>query len=115
MSVRIRDYTPLAKIEFTRKASLFLRYFAEEVQKIADPVTPKDTGQLRRSVLKQVLGLKGKIEWRKKYAAVQEVGKRGGIKFRNYTTAGTGKNYAKKSIKEAKRREVKLMRRARLI
>jgi hypothetical protein len=115
MSVSIKDYTPTVRGNIQRSANLFLRFFADEVHRIAEPVTPKKHGPLRRSVLKQVLGLKGSIKWLKRYAAVQELGERNGIKFKKYTTAGTGKKYAENSIHEAVRRENKIMRRARLI
>ena len=95
MSVRITDNTPQIKSMFSIKASIFLRRMADQIVKISTPKTPKKTGDLRRGVVKQVLGLKGTIKWGKNYAVHQET-----KKFRNYTTPGTGPNFAVDAVKK---------------
>lgn len=94
MSVQVKDHTNQIKSEFDQKASIFLRIMADEIVNISTPKTPKKTGRLRMDVLRQVLGLHGKIVWDKKYAVQQEV-----KQFKNYTTPGTGPHYAENSVK----------------
>lgn len=95
MSVQITDNTPQIKGMFTVKANLFLRAMAGQIVNISTPKTPKKTGDLRRGIVKQVLGLKGTIKWGKNYAVYQET-----KKFRNYTTPGTGPNFAVNAVKK---------------
>lgn len=95
MSVRIKDYTPQVNQTLLQKANVFLRACTEELVEIAHPKTPKDTGRMRADVLKQVLGLKGKVKWMKKYAVYQEK-----KQFKNYTTPGTGPHFAENAAKE---------------
>ena len=90
MSVQIVDNTPAVKSGLQQKASIFLRSMADEMVYISTPKTPKKTGRLRMDILKQVLGLKGKVVWGKNYAAILEE-----KQFKNYTTAGTNKDFAK--------------------
>lgn len=94
--MKISDYTPKVQSDISQRGSLFLRFMTDEVLKISTPVTPKDKGNLRRDVLKQVLGLSGKIAWQKNYAAFQE-----DRQYRNYTTPGTGPHFAEDSVKKA--------------
>ena len=110
MSVRITDNTHQVEGLLTLKASIFLRSMADEIVKIATPNTPKDTGDMRRSIVKQVLGLKGAIKWGKNYAIYQEK-----IQFKNYTTPGTGPNFALNSAKKGITRTGSVARRAGLI
>lgn len=95
MSYKIVDYTNKIIGDTEQKSSIFLRNIAEEIVKVAKPNTPKDTGRLRSDVIKQVLGLKGKIIWSKNYAIYQET-----KQYRNYTTGGTGPHFAKNAVKE---------------
>lgn len=95
MAFRFVDNTAQVKQQIHRKGSLMLRRMLDGVEKAADPQTPKDTGDLRMNKLKQVLGLKAVIQWRQKYAAIQET-----KQFQNYTTAGTGPHYASKAVKK---------------
>lgn len=95
MSVSITDNHPVISNETTQKASIFLRQVAEEIVRISTPGTPMKTGALRRSVLKEVLGLKGKVQWNKEYAAKMEE-----VQFKNYTTPGTNKDFAKNAVFE---------------
>lgn len=94
-SAKTQDNTGYVLNTLSQKASIFLRAMAEEVVNIADPKTPKKTGRLKSDVLKQVLGLKGKIVWSKEYAAIQEI-----KQFSKYTTPGTGPHYAENAVRE---------------
>lgn len=106
MSVTIKDNTRLINRDISLKANLFLRFAADEVIKISKPKTPKKTGELRRSILREVLGLKGKIRWLKNYAVYQER-----KQFKNYTTAGTGPHFAENAIKKVVKRTRTIARR----
>lgn len=94
MSVKVTDNTATIRASFTQKSSLFLRLMAEEIVHISTPKTPKKTGRLRMDVVKEVLGLSGKIKWGKNYAIYQET-----KQYTNYTTPGTGPHYAEDSVK----------------
>lgn len=94
MSLKITDYIPTIKANTAQRASIFLRMAAEELQKSSHDRTPKKTGRLRADVVKQVLGLHGKVVWGKNYSARQET-----TQFRNYTTAGTGSKFAENAAK----------------
>jgi hypothetical protein len=93
MIAKINDYTPEVLKTLDQKSNIFLREASDEVVKISTPNTPKKTGRLRMDVVKQVLGLKGKVVWGKNYAKFQEL-----KQFRNYTTPGTGPNFAINAI-----------------
>lgn len=93
MAYKITDNTNNVKNGLRQKSSLFLRTFAEQVVVASTPKTPRKTGRLRADVLKQVLGLSGKIVWGKNYAGRQE-----STQFRNYTTPGTGPHFAEDAI-----------------
>ena len=94
MSVRIDDKTKQYQGKTKQQASLFLRQVTEEIIRQAEPKTPKKTGQLRRNIFKQVIGLKGKVVWNQRYAAYQE-----DIQHLNYTTPGTGPHFAERAVK----------------
>lgn len=87
---KVTDNTNSVYNEISQKASIFLRNMTDEFIRISTPLTPKNTGRLRMDVNKQVLGLKGKIMWGKNYGVYQET-----KQFKNYTTPGTGPNFAK--------------------
>jgi hypothetical protein len=95
MSVKVTDNTQSIINNVNVKSSIFLRQMADQIVKIAEPKTPKREGFLRRDIIKQVLGLSGKIKWTKDYAVYQEV-----KQFRNYTTPGTGPGFAEGSVKK---------------
>lgn len=111
----IVDNTPRVQLEFNQRIGLFLRQMEDTVHKASRPITPKDKGNLRDDVLKKVNGKKGTIEWRKVYAAVQERGMIGGSKIRNYTTPGTGANYAEKGVKTGIRKTSEVAKKVRLM
>lgn len=93
--LRFDDRTALVKQTVHRKGSLMLRRILDGIERAADPLTPKDTSDLRLNKLKQVLGLRAVIQWRQQYAAIQET-----KQFQNYTTPGTGPHYASKAVKK---------------
>ncbi len=110
MSVKVVNNVPLVINNFTVKANIFLRIAAEAVEKSAFPNTPKDTGDLRNSVVKSVLGLKGVIKWRQQHAIYQET-----KQFSTYTTSGTGPHFAKNAIKDVSNRTSEIAKRAGLV
>lgn len=92
----------------------WLRTFRKNVL----PLTPKKIGYLRRSIITQVLGKTGSVSWRAPYAKAQDDGghtvrkiikgpnqRDGGYgiilpkpyRYSNYTTAGTGSDFARKA------------------
>jgi hypothetical protein len=95
MSVTVIDLSAAFLGQTERTTNLALRIAAEAVQQAADPVTPKRRGNLRRDVLKQVLGLRARIIWAKDYAEIQET-----KQFAHYTTAGTGPHFAQRAIEQ---------------
>ncbi len=110
MGVKVTDNTPQIKGIFAVKASIFLRLMTDQIVNIATPKTPKKTGELRRGVVKQVLGLKGIIKWGKNYAKYQET-----KQFRNYTTPGTGPDFALNAVKKGIDKTSSVARKAGLI
>lgn len=110
MSVKITDNTRTITNDTKSKSSIFLRLMADEIVAIALPKTPKKMGNLRRDILKQVLGLSGKIVWGKNYAAKQEV-----TQFKRYTTPGTGPHYAENSVNAGVTRTTSVAKKAGLI
>lgn len=88
---KVTDNTNNIINQLSQKASIFLRLMADEIINISTPITPKKSGRLRMDVVKQVLGLKGKVIWGKNYGVYQET-----KQFKNYTTSGTGPHFAQK-------------------
>lgn len=103
MSVKTTHYTQQIYKDIRQKASIFLRLMSENIVNESTPNTPKKTNRLRLDVLKQTLGLSGKIVWAKKYASIQE-----NKQHKNYTTPGTGPHYALNAVKSsvAKTRQI---------
>lgn len=95
VTVKIDDKSRAVDTAITTKANIFLRFVADDIIKNSTPKTPKKTGRLRMDILKQVLGLKGKVLWGKNYAIYQET-----KQFRHYTTSGTGPHYAENGVKK---------------
>ncbi len=98
MSVKITNNMPSILAEKKRNGSVFLREVADRIHRESTPNTPMKTGRLRMDVVKSILGLKGTIVWGKNYAAKMEE-----IAFRNYTTPGTGKDFAKNAVLKVSR------------
>lgn len=119
MSVSRTDGIPAFKAHIDTTVPLALRLLLDAIDVAAEPLTPKDTGNLRNNKLKQVLGTHGVIAWMQRYAGAQEAGhftvrtqrpvklrdgswitlKPGIHTFKNYTAKGTGPGYAKKAVK----------------
>ena len=93
---KITDNTNNVVNQLSQKASIFLRLMADEIINISTPITPKKTGRLRMDVVKQVLGLKGKVMWGKKYGVYQET-----KLFKNYTTPGTSYKFAETGARKS--------------
>lgn len=110
MAVKIIDNTKEINQFFKQKGSIFLRSMADEMQKEAKPNTPKDKGNLRRDILKQVLGLKGKVVWRQNYGVYQET-----KQYKNYTTPGTGPRFAENAAKSLPKKTNTIAKRVGLI
>lgn len=110
MSAKIKDNTAKVILEVQRNSSLAIRYMLDDIHSLAEPVTPKKAGMLRNNVLKTVNGLRGTIKWGQKYANILET-----KKFINYTTSGTGPNFARKSVTAVAKSPQGAMKKARLI
>ena len=108
--VKVIDNTGKIINDTEVKASIFLRTMADEIVKISTPKTPKKSGRMRMDIVKQVLGLKGKVKWGKNYAVYQET-----KQFTNYTTPGTGPHFAEDSVNEAVTMTNEIARRVNLI
>lgn len=110
MSYSIKDNTQAILGEAKQKANIFLRLATEDIERKSTKNTPKRTSDLRRSILKSVLGLRGRIEWRKVYASKMEE-----QQFSNYTTPGTGPHFAKNAVQSMVDNTKAIARRAGLI
>lgn len=98
MSVRVTDNTVYIQGIVKQDSSLFIRLIMEAISREADPKTPRRQGELRRNKLMRVNGQKGRLEWRSKYAELQE--ENPGGRFKNYTTGGTGAHFASNAVKK---------------
>jgi len=107
---KVTDNTNNVINELTQKASIFLRMMSDEIVNISTPITPKKSGRLRMDVVKQVLGLNGKIMWGKNYGVYQEE-----KQFKNYTTPGTGPHFAKKGAEGGVEKTQSIAKRSGLI
>ncbi len=110
MAATIVDNTVIIVEKTRQRASIFLRTMADEIVNISSPKTPKKTGRLRADVIRQVLGLNGKLKWVKKYAKYQEV-----RRFAKYTTSGTGPRFAENAVKKSVAQTGKIAKRSGLI
>ena len=63
-------------------------------------ITPIETAALRRSIITQALGNRGRVGWRSAYAGAHEKGShRGSKQYENYSRAGTGAGFAKRAFR----------------
>lgn len=121
MSYTIKDNVPALIIKTKQEATAFLRIAGDELIKISTPKTPRRDNDLRSRVLKGVIGLSARVVWKMPYAAAQEAGQRtvrsSGkvVRFRNYTTPGTGAHFAEDAAKQIPYRTAIIARRAGLI
>lgn len=113
MSVKVIDNTPKLIAKVRTNGSLAIQRALQDVLKESRPKTPKaDTNFLRNNTKRQVLGLKGKVAWNADYAQYQERGKRrdGSHVVRNYTTGGTGKQFAENAVKSVDKNRAKYLK-----
>jgi hypothetical protein len=86
---------------FEQKHDMVMGHMAMDIEVMIKTggQTPVDTGTMK-SQTRHFRSPKGgfRVESDVEYAAVQEAGERNGIKFRNYTTAGTGPHWFKGAI-----------------
>lgn len=95
MSVRTISYVSTINANSDTSLALAMRFMVEDIQRKSEPFTPKLSGDLRKRVIKQVMGRTATIIWDTEYAAYQE-----DIQHRNYTTAGTGPHFAENAVSE---------------
>ena len=95
MSVKVVSNVAKINADSDVSLSLALRFMIDDIQRKSEPFTPKDTGDLRRRIIQQVMGRTASITWDVNYAAYQE-----DIQYRNYTTAGTGPHFAENAVRE---------------
>lgn len=107
------DQLDLDRTLYRRAETALPQEFVRTYKKNVVAITPMKSGALRRSIITQVLGGQAEIAWRAPYAKVQDQGghtigeKRvvnidgnfvtlhpGFYAYRNYTTPGTGPNFA---------------------
>ena len=102
MPVTFIDNSNKIKQELTLKIAIANRMILEDIHKESLYITPMKSSQLRRNVTKTVTPetYTGTIIWREPYASYQERGSRydGSHVVCHYTTPGTGKDFAKKSV-----------------
>lgn len=110
MSVQIDDKMPAIGARMSANLPIALRYAIEDVHQIANPITPKDKGDLRMNVVKEVEGTRGKITWKQNYAIYQ-----GRKQYKHYTTAGTGPFFDVKAINEVVPNFKKYLAKSRII
>lgn len=102
MPVKFHDNTDAFKAREKVRLSVGLRKLLDGIQRKAEPNTPREFGDLRRNVRKQVLGLSAIIQWRQQYAAIQEE-----KQFKHYTTPGTGPHFARDAVHGEVKRPLK--------
>lgn len=68
---------------------------AGELMQESTPRTPLKKGELRGKRRVTPLSNGARMDWLARHAAAQNAGQARGRVFRNYTTAGTGKDFAK--------------------
>ena len=94
-SVDIKDNSVRVLASANQRSSLSLRLILDAIEREARPNTPKELGDLRNNVTKQVLGNKASIKWGQRYAVYQEE-----KQHKNYTTPGTGPHFARNAVKK---------------
>lgn len=104
MSVKIehRENSIITALKF--KVAIANRLIIEDIHRTSLHNTPMVSSKLRRNVTKTVVSetYTGTIIWRQPYSSYQERGSRAEGPphvVRNYTTPGTGKDFAKNAVK----------------
>lgn len=95
MSVKIKDNTAQINIEMQHGIPVAIRLMLEDIEREANPKTPRREGGLRKSIRRTVVGPHGEIEWAKEYAVFQEK-----KQYQNYTTPGTGPHFAENAVRK---------------
>lgn len=104
MSVKIehRENNIITALKF--KVAIANRLIIEDIHRTSLLKTPMKNSYLRRDVEKTVVPetYTGTIIWKVPYASYQERGSRadGSHVVKNYTTPGTGKDFAKNAVKK---------------
>lgn len=100
--VIVKHYEANLTNRLTSKIRLANRMIIEDIHRESQYKTPFKDGDLREQVSKTTEGLSGIITWTVPYASYQERGMRadGSHVVKNYTTPGTGKDFAKNAVKE---------------
>lgn len=119
MSYKMTDNTEEINSVVRNRAGLAVRLMLDAIHRESTPKTPmsadpKTRGQLRADIRKTVNGTKGRIHWGKKYAWYQERGYTSGP-VKRYTTAGTGKHFARNAIDKVQRDKQKYFKMAGLV
>lgn len=109
MAYKLTNNVAVIKASNDANIPLALRFMLDNAHSVAYPNTPKDTGDLRSNVTKNVIGRQGIISWRMNYAIYQEENQ-----YTNYTTAGTGPNFAKNAVAETLDNADEFFRKARI-
>lgn len=111
MSTIVEDHFPRFSSNVARVLDEGLGEMASDILITARVVTPFDKGQLRAdSDVHKMGALNWRVRYHKEYALVQEQGHAGGRQFRNYTTAGTGAGYLKKSGDKINKKAISLLK-----
>lgn len=93
MPVRYTSNVKLIESELDAISRTAVELALRDVQRIAEPKTPRKSGALRTNV--QILGSSGEIVWLQPYAELQE-----NRQYGHYTTSGTGPHFAENAVKE---------------
>ena len=102
-TVKFNNQFPAVKKGWATKVENGLNEMANDVMRLSNPTTPKDTGRLRSNRNKEVTSRsERRVVWKQPYAGYQERGHgRGPIK--RYTTPGTGAHFAENAVNEVKK------------
>ena len=114
MSVKITDNHPKIQASTSQAVNLALRFMVDAIDKQAFRKTPKDQGELRKNILKNVSGHSAFIKWKSEYAAYQERGYTSGP-VRRYTTPGTGPHFAENAVDKVTSQANVYLKKARVI
>ena len=100
-----------AENQIDNALAVIIRMMMEDIHRIAEPVTPKKSGNLRTGVTKVMEGPRtGIMRWHEPYAAVQEKGYRIDprtgkmIVFTHYTTPGTHAGFVEEALNKVSER-----------
>jgi len=99
--VHLQGQSVSDRIRFSEaRLPLAVNSFLDGVIEVAEPITPKQDGDLAGSTSKRVNGRHGSVIWDRVYAGYQEFGQRldGTHKVKKYTTPGTGKKFAETGV-----------------